>query len=238
MKRRFLMPVLGIFSVLCTSCIGFGPSIKGNGKVVEENRQMGSFDGIRVSRGMDVYISQDSVQKVVVEADENLMDVIQTRVEDNNLVITVTENIRDAKAKKVHITVKNLNEISAMAGSNVFTEETLRFDNVKLSSMAGSNLKLDLVTKSLLARAAAGSNILLRGLSKNAECKAMAGSNIRAQDFKVYKGTARANSGSNIWMTVDNEIDANASSGGNVYYFGNPATTNVKNSSGGNTIHK
>ena len=238
MKRGFILPVLSIFYLFFTSCIGFGPSIKGNGKVVEENRSMDPFDGIRVSRGMDVYISQDSIQKVVVEADENLLEVIQTRVEDNKLVITVTENIRDAKAKKVYVSVKNLKEIAAMAGSNVFTEETLRFENIKLSSIAGSNMHLDLITSSLMARAAAGSNILLKGLSKDADCKAMAGSNIRAQDFKTFKGTARANSGSNIWMTVDNEIDANASSGGNVYYFGSPTTTTVKNSSGGSTVHK
>lgn len=238
MKKKYLLPGLGIICMIFTSCIGFGPSIKGNGKVVEENRPVEKFNGIRVSRGMDVYVSQDSIQKVVVKADENLLDVIQTRIEDNNLVITVTENIREAKSKKVYVTVNDLHEISAMAGSNVSTEETLRFDNLKLSSIAGSNLKLELITKSLLAKAAAGSSILLKGLSVNAECRAMAGSNIKAQDFNAQKGIAKANSGSNIWLTVGKEIDANASSGGNVYYFGNPTSTSVKNSSGGNTIHK
>jgi hypothetical protein len=238
MNKIISLPALGYICLLFTSCIGFGPSITGNGKVTKENRPVSNFDGIRVSRGMDVYIKQDSFQKVVVEADENLLDVIQTRVEDSNLIITVTENIREAKSKKVYVSVNHLSEILAMAGSNIFTVDTLRFDNLKVASIAGSSLKLSLITNLLSAKAAAGSSILLNGLCKNSECKAMAGSNIKAQDLLSGRGSAKANSGSNIWLTVDHEINANASSGGNIYYFGNPTTTTVKNSSGGNTVHK
>jgi len=238
MNNKLLPSILSLSALLFSSCIGLGPSIKGNGKVVEENRMVDPFSGIRVSRGMDVYISQDSIQKVVVQADENLLDAIETRVEDSNLVITVTENIREAKSRKVLISIKNLKEISAMAGSNVFTNETVRFNNLKLSSMAGSNLNLELITHSLLANAAAGSNILLKGKADNSEYKAMAGSNIKAGDFKTGKSVAKANTGSNIWLNVTSEINANTNSGGNIYYSGNPSTTVVKNSTGGNTIHK
>jgi hypothetical protein len=238
MYKRLFFPFTGVIFLVCTSCIGFGPSIKGNGKVVKEERRVSNFAGIRVSAGMNVYISQDSVQKVVVEADENLLEAIETRIEDNNLIITVTENIREAKSKKVLVSVHDLNEISAIAGSIVFIEDAFRSEDLKVSSVAGSSLNLNLITNSLVAKAVAGSNILLKGISDKAELKATAGANIKAKDLKAQTGIAKANSGSNIWLTVVNEIDANANTGGNIYFYGNPATKYVKNSSGGNTIHR
>ena len=47
----------------------------------------------------------------------------------------------------------------------------------------------------------------------------------------------RASSGGNVSSTVNGRLEAHASSGGNVVYFGEPTETDVNTSLGGN-IHK
>ena len=82
MKRKQFQ-LTGMIAVLCIllmSCMFLGPSIKGNGNVKEEIRQVGEFDQIKVSRGMNVYITQGSPAKVVVIADSNLHEFIETKV--------------------------------------------------------------------------------------------------------------------------------------------------------------
>lgn len=91
-----------------SSCIidGWDQSISGNGKVEKENRDLSGFTGVQISSGIDVYLSQGDQFEVVVEADENLHDVILTRLEGKMLVVKTDHvNIRNARAKIVHVTL-------------------------------------------------------------------------------------------------------------------------------------
>ena len=104
--------------------------------------------------------------------------------------------------------------------------------------MAGSNMKLDIKTGKINVSASAGSNIKLAGKTDSFTGKASAGSNIKAEELISTKCQARASSGANLWITVKNDFEGHASSGGNVFYYGNPETTDIEKSSGGNVIKK
>ena len=128
MKKIALLVSLSL--IFLSSCI-IGPSKRGNGHVVEQNRKVSSFDAIKVGRGMNVYISQGNETKVVVKADENLLDVIHTEVDKNTLKITTTANIRRATSKKVFVMIPEISAVTASAGSNVYSETTLRLPTTR-----------------------------------------------------------------------------------------------------------
>ena len=226
--------ILFVFS----SCIFSGPSLKGNGKVVEETRKTGDFDEIKVSRGMNVYISQGERTKVVVKADENLLDAIEIKVEGNTLKVTSNQNIRSATSKKVFVTTPKISKIKSTAGSNVYSETVIKSKNLDLSASAGSNLKLDVNVGVLDASVSAGANIKLEGQAESFTGKASSGSNLKAEDLTTENCTVNVSSGANIWVTTNNTFDAHASSGGNLFYYGNPKSTEIEKSSGGNIIKK
>lgn len=239
MKQKFLALLTLVASIVLTSsCIFIGPSVKGNGKVVEENRKAGKFNEIKVSRGMNVYITQGDETKVIVKADENLLEYIETNVENRVLKVTTKENIRKATSKKVFVTVKELENIRSLAGSNVYSENILRCDNLTISSTAGSNVKVEIDAKDVIASASAGSNIKIEGKSKSFEGKASAGSNIKAEGLTTKECNVKTSSGANIWIRVTGELQASANSGGNIFYYGNPKNLDTNSSSGGNIIKK
>jgi len=221
-----------------SSCVFMGPSIKGNGKVVEEIRKVKDFDKIEISRGMNVYISQGEITKIMVKADENLLDGIETKTEGDVLKIRATQNIRSATSKKVFVTTPDVEAIKASSGSNVFSETTLEFKNLKISGSAGSNLILEINSEFTEFSASAGSNIKLKGKTNSFKGKASAGSNVKAEDLTTATCDAKASSGSNIWITVKNSFDGDVSSGANIFVYGNPKNSNIEKSSGGNVINK
>lgn len=237
MKQKFLS-LIAIFSVLffSSSCIFTGPSLKGNGNVMEETRKTGDFDEIRVTRGMNVYVTQGENTKVVVKADENLLDAIETNMEGSALKVTANSNIRKATELKVMVTVPDLNVVKTTAGSNLFSENTFETDNIELSASAGSNLKMSVNTENIEVSASAGSNIKLAGTTKSVTGRASAGSNVKAQELVAENCNVKVSSGANFWITVNNDFTGRASSGGNVFYYGNPKTTDIQKSSGGNVI--
>ncbi len=235
MKSKFaILFTILLNALFFSSCIFIGPSVKGNGDVVEERREVGNFNEIKTSRGMNVYLSQGTNQKVLVEADSNLMDAIETKVDDSTLVITTSKNIRRSKSLKVFVTAPQINNIRTTAGSNVYSENQLKTEKLELTASAGSNMRLDVDANNMDVSATAGSNINIEGKSEVFTAKATSGSNIKAEDLTVEDCNARTTSGANIWIHVNSKLDGKASSGGNIFYSGNPKSVNSESSSGGN----
>lgn len=237
MKQKIQILTTFILSlIISTSCIYSGPSLKGNGNVVEENRKTESFEEIKISRGINVYISQGDYTKVRVKADENLLEAIEISVEGNTLKVTANRNIRSATVKKVFITAPHISLIKSSSGSNVFTETNLKSPELNISSSSGSNMKLEIITDNLDVSASSGSNIKLEGTARSILGKASSGSNIKAKQLNTRNSNIKVSSGANFWITVKNDFEGHASSGGNIFYAGNPESTDFNKSSGGNII--
>ena len=238
--KRSQFQLIGIFAFLTlvlSSCWFMGPSIRGNGNVTKEVRQVAEFDQIQVSRGMNVYVTQGSPAKVEVIADNNLHEVIETKVEGDVLKVFVNENIRWAKEKKVMVTVEKLSGLQTSSGSNAWSQNQIMSENLELKASSGSNLTMDVNAKYLKADCSSGANIRLSGLAKEADLETSSGANLKGEELKADNCKMRASSGGNVSSTVTGRLEAKASSGGNVVYFGEPTETNVNSSSGGN-IHK
>lgn len=239
MKRNQfqLIGVLVFLSVIISSCWFLGPSVKGNGNVTEETRQVDEFDQIQVSRGMNVYVTQGSPAKVVVVADNNLHEVIETKVEGGVLKVYVNENVRWAKEKKVMVTVEKLTGVETSSGSNAWSTNQIMSENLEMKATSGANLTMDVNAKYLKADCSSGANIRLSGLAKEAELETSSGANLKGEELIADNCKMRASSGGNVSSTVNGKLEARASSGGNVVYYGEPSKTEVDTSSGGN-VHK
>lgn len=236
-KQIQLIGVFAFLSLVLSSCWFMGPSVRGNGKVTEEVRQVGEFDQIQVSRGMNVYVMQGSPAKVVVIADNNLHEVIETKVEGGVLKVYVNENVRWAKEKKVMVTVEKLSGVQASSGSNAWSQNQIMSENLELKASSGANLSMDVNAKYLKADCSSGANIKLSGLAKESDLETSSGANLKGEELKAENCKMRASSGGNVSSTVNGRLEAHASSGGNVVYYGEPTETDVNTSSGGN-IHK
>lgn len=226
-----------VLSLVFSSCL-LQSTVNGNGNVITEERNIDGFNALDVSRGMNVYVSQGSDFKVVVEADENLHKSIVTELKGDELQIKAVDNIRKASSKKVFVTLPKLKTVEASSGSNVFSENTLTADDINLAVSSGANLRFSVDAKNVTAKSGSGSNMFLDGTAESIHVKSGSGSNIKAGDLKAQTAEAKVSSGANIWVNTQNELQATASSGGNIFFYGNPGNTNISKSSGGNVIKK
>ena len=128
--------------------MNLAPGVKGNGNVTTEERTLDqSFNAIEVSRGLDVYLTQNSNESLRIEADENLHDIIITVVENNTLKIYADENISYSKAKKVMVNFKHVNSISSTSGSDVYGTSPISEENLVLITTSGSDMELEVDKK-------------------------------------------------------------------------------------------
>jgi hypothetical protein len=253
--------VTTILSFLCFSCnfdINIGPGVAGNGHVVETSRTIDApFDAIKVSEGLNVYLTQGNTETIIVESDENLQDLIVTEVVNNVLKIHTKKNIGKASSKKVLVSLKNVSSIIVNSGSNVYSQNTITAPNLELESSSGSNLTLDVSTSTLKCNTSSGANMTLQLNASSVECYASSGSNIKLQgqtikinadassgsnikagDLIAESSRANANSGSNITVNTSKELIAKASSGGGIYYSGNPLKVEKSDNASGTIKQK
>ena len=233
-KQILRYGIIAAMTLMLWSCWIMEPSVKGNGNVTEEIRQVKDFDQIQVSRGMNVYITQGSPAKVVVIADNNLHELIETEVEGGVLKIYSNGDIRRAEEKKVMVTVEKLRGVSATTGSNVYSQNQVMAQDMELSANTGSNLTMEVNAQNLEAECSTGSNIILSGLAKKAELQGSTGANLKGQELKTGHCIMRASVGASVFASVSERLEAKASTGGSIVYYGEPASTEIENSTGGN----
>ncbi|TJY36244.1 head GIN domain-containing protein [Pontimicrobium aquaticum] len=220
-----------IASLLLVSCNfdfgGFG--VRGNGNVETVERLLNEdFNEIKVSRGMDVYLTQSDEVSLSVEADENLHDIIVTEVENGVLRITTNESIGYSKSKKVIVSFKDVSKITATSGSDVYSTNTIVTDNLELSTTSGSDMELDINVQVADCSSTSGSDLRVSGTTNKLYANATSGSDIKAGNLKAKISEARATSGADITINTSEELYAKASSGADIKYYGNPEKVTKK----------
>lgn len=216
-------------------------AVPGNEK--NETRNVKNFRAIKVSSGIDLYIRMGDRESLKIEADADVMDDIITEVKDGTLRIYMKRrnslfNWSFNESEKVFVTVKNLEEIEASSGSDVESENTLEGDNLEIKASSGSDVKLDVYYKTVSLKASSGSDARISGKAKTFIAEASSGSDIKANGLKVAIAKLKASSGSDINVTVTDELYARASSGSDINYYGNPGIKNTDTSSGGDVNRK
>lgn len=229
------LSVLLFLSAFISSCgIDMFNRVDGNRNVVEQKRKIhDDFTKVKVSSGIDLYIRQGDRVSLTVEADENLHDIIITEVSNGRLKIYSEKNIWRAKAKKVYLTVTDIEELKATSGSDAYSENTLKVKDFELSVSSGADANITVEADNITTSASSGADLRVSGKANSHNSRASSGSSIRAFALKSRNVTVKVSSGADINIHASESIDAKASSGGDIDYRGNPESVNKKTSSGG-----
>lgn len=222
-------------AVLLSSCgVDMFNRVEGNRNVTTATRKVNDdITRVKVSNGLDLYITQGNTTELIIEADENLHDFIKTEVNNGNLKIYSEKNIWKAKAKKIYLTLPTLEYLKATSGSEVVSKGTLTVTNFEIETSSGADANLSIAATSVVSRASSGSFLKIKGTTKNHSAKASSGASIRAFSLESETVSARVSSGADIDVFASEYLEARASSGGDIDYRGNPKRIDKKASSGG-----
>jgi len=208
------MTTLIKFIVATVLSANFNNGVNGNGNVTTENRTINdAFTAIDASEGLDVYITQGDRESISVEADDNLHDIILTDIENGVLTIHTKNNIGRSSAKKIHVTFKEITNITSSSGSRIKATHRISANRLDVNTSSGSQIKLEVDTDVLHCNTSSGSAIRVSGETIKLVSEASSGSSIKAADLIAESGIATASSGASITVNTSKDLKANASSG-------------------------
>lgn len=228
-----------LIALLSTSCafdINFGNGKRGNGVVVKDRRDITEdFTAVSASEGLDVYVTQANEFEITIEADENIIDLIRTDIRDGRLKIHTSENIGKA-TKKVFVSLPEITSLESSSGADLIARSVIEADHISLDASSGSDLELEVIADEVDADTSSGADIRISGEANMFYADASSGSDIRADNFRVKRCQAKASSGADINVNVSESLVADANSGADISYSGEPEVKKRKSVSG--SVHK
>jgi hypothetical protein len=120
---------------------------KGNGNVTTQDRQVSSFNAIKVGGAINLILKQGNQQLVSVQTDENLQSHIIVKVEGGTLNLSC-EKIQNPTKLDVYVTAVNLKEIDASGAAKVTGETKFRSEAFSLKTSGAAQVVLDIETGS------------------------------------------------------------------------------------------
>jgi hypothetical protein len=226
-----------MITLLFSSCkydVDWGDGIDGTGNVTVEKRDVNDvFTKVKVERGLEVVISQSELKKIEVEADQNLLEHISTKVENGVLIITSDESIDSSESLIVRVQMPVIEGLIATSGSKITVGTTLKGTSIRLDSSSGSEIEAILEYDEVRSTSSSGSSITLSGIALKLFTDASSGSDITAESLEVNRVESEASSGSTTSVNPLQELKAVASSGSSIESVTKPAIINKDESSGG-----
>lgn len=241
---RFILSLTTIL-LMATSCLAQGRRVKGNGNRIEQTRKAEAYTGVRVSGGLDIEISDRQTGGIIVVADENMLDYIETEVESGTLRVKMKKGhqyLFNGKSPKVIVPNTGLiKDISASGGSDVYTDKTtLRGAELSINCSGGSDFsgdihvgKLDVVMSGgsdfkgtveadvCHFNLSGGSDMAISGNAEICNASISGGSDMDAAGFTVKKYDFSASGGSDADINCSEALNVSAGGGSDITYKGN-----------------
>lgn len=221
--------ILSFSSVVIASSLFFSACTKvvGEGPVRTENRAAENFSGIDMRISGNVYYTQGSTYKLEVTAQQNILDVIETPVINNQLVIRIKNDvvIRRYDDIVVRVTAPMVSDLRISGSGNVQADKVSGSNNTALVVSGSGNMDIGNLTGNHLDATISGSgNVYVRGGQVATETLKVSGSG----DIDVVNVTAKtvnsSTSGSgSMRVNATQNLDVTISGSGSVFYTGNPA---------------
>lgn len=200
-----------------------------------EVREIRSFRGIRAAEGVDVYLKKGKEESVRVEVGGNTeLSHIVTEVSGDYLRIHVSEGrFRRNVNARVFVTYREINKISASSAANVYTEDVLKARNLEIECASAGSVELDLDVEELQVRVSSAGDVELEGKAVKADFEVSSAGEIDAYDLEVDILSVEASSAGSAKVNVVKELEAKASTAGNIRFRGNPTKSRTDSSTGG-----
>lgn len=199
-------------------------TVKGNGAIRTQTRAVSGFTGVGLGIRAHVEVRQGDAEGVTVEADENLLPLIETVVRHGSLEIKpVRRHLElDSRSIKLIVQARQLDNL-AVGGSGDITADALRAGKLALEIGGSGLIDLKRVTADSIHVDIGGSgNVKLAGASKRLDVSIGGSGDVLAPAMVADQvGVEIAGSGA-AQVAARSRLDVEIAGAGSVNYAGDP----------------
>jgi hypothetical protein len=197
-----------MIALLFVTCIGCeAETVRGSGVVKSETREVKDFGIIESAGSGDVRVERGDTDSLTIEADDNILPLIETMVHDGKLKLKTKNNVNLSTTRPIsyRITTRRLDGVTIAGSGNV--EAT----NVEAKSFA-------------IAIAGAG-NVNASGTADSLDITITGSGSVDALRLPARTVKAVVTGEGRITVSAAEKLEANIVGDGSIDYVGSPQVT-------------
>lgn len=215
--------------------------IKRTGPIITEIRNVPAFDRIFTEQDVDVFITEDVVSEVKVEAGENIAPLVETIVEDGILIIRNKNRCNWTRSYKkplnVYIKTPGLKYIHSNGSGTIKSLNTITVDSFDIQIEGAGDIDLTVNNNKVISHIYGIGNLTLHGNVNEHLCSIGGSSFLYASELNsgytylhsYTLGLCYIKTSSLLIYRIDNK--------GDVYCYGNPTTIQEAGRDGTGVLH-
>jgi hypothetical protein len=226
----------------------------GTGNIVTQEMDFEDFDEVEISDAFVVKITQGDEYRVILEVDEASLPYLDVHQRGDTLRIRLTPrtvfsfwNINLNSELRAEITMPNLVGLEAHDAARVTVSGFRTGDDVRLEVSDASTLEGDIESGDTRISASDASTIdlegnrgdvdveardasriTLTGEGGNATIRVADASDVDMSEFPVGDASVEANDAGTVTVNVSGTLDAEATDGSRITYFGDPTIGTIR----------
>jgi hypothetical protein len=221
------------------------PPVRGSGVVISQPRQATGFNAVALAGIGTVRIKLTGTESLTVEAEDNLLPLLITTVENGTLKIAPKSSVNLSPTRPVifHVTASRIESLSVSGAGNIdagdlnseqFTARVSGSGNLKLAALEAQNvtarisgsggIRIERVeTRNLKCDISGSGNVRLAGRADQVELCVSGSGSLAAADLACHAAdvSITGSGGATIGTTRD-RLNADISGSGSLRYRGTP----------------
>jgi len=232
MKKLSLLFLLSTFLIGC----GYMRCIHGSGRVISDTRDVAEFSSISVGGSANLYITQGPTQSLRIEAEDNILPYLRTKVKGRTLEIENKRCIQNHRPINIYATMQDVRELEILGSGKIIAETKITTNKLDINISGSGKADLEVDAEKLRARISGSGDLAFSGKANNFDVIVSGSGNIRARNLETNNSSITVSGSSDCIVSVKDELDVNISGSGRVEYYGEPLKIHSNVSGSGKLI--
>lgn len=229
MKKSISLFIILIAALALSACnvnvqIGNNEVITGSGNVITREIEVSGFDSVLLAGIGDLTITQGETESLTIEAEDNILDVLENKVQAGELVLGTRQGVTITPTRTIRYTlvVKDLSKLE-LAGLGNASMDGLTAGRLELSITGSGNLDLENVQAEDVRATIDGlGSVEISGTAESLDARLNGSGNFKAGDLAVKTATVEIDGLGSATVWAADALDVKIGGAGNLEYYGSP----------------
>lgn len=211
--------------------------IKGEGPIVTKTLELDNFTGFELSLSANVELMKGSTQSVRVEGQQNIIDNIETDVQNGFWKIEFDKNVSNHKDLKIYITLPTVDKIQVSGSGDIIGKSKFTgLDKLRLAISGSGNIDIEAETKTLECKISGSGGIEVAGTSNTQEIAISGSGDVNSYNLITNSCTVKVSGSGDCKVHATESLEVNVVGSGDVYYKGKPNSVRSKVMGSGDVV--
>lgn len=194
----------------------------GRGDIIEESFDLDDVNSISLRMDATIFLTQGDDPGVIISAQANIIDEIDFRVRNRELIIDNHRCLRNYDPIEIYITTSDIRELNVSGSGSILSENQLVVNDLQLNISGSGKMDLNILADDVSGRISGSGDMDLQGTMDDLNFTISGSGNLNAFDLEAQTANLTISGSGNAEVTVLEHLEVRISGSGDVYYRGNP----------------